>query len=82
MGLAAEEGNRWPFEDGVEVSLNGDLACVAALAFCCLARVLGLRLRDRARFSRLESDVSGSESSEMMVGEERRSAAERVMGAK
>ena len=51
-------------------------------AFCSLACVLGLRLRARDRFSRLESEVSGSESSDMGLGEVCRLAAERVIGAK
>lgn len=56
------------------------------LAFCCcLAWVLGLRLRARARFSRLESEDSGESvsSSEMgVVGDVCCLAAERVIGAK
>lgn len=51
-------------------------------AFCSLACVLGLRLRARDRFSRLESEVSGSESSDIGLGEVCRLAAERVIGAK
>ena len=58
----------------------------AVASFCLLAWVLGLRLRARARFSRLESEEgeSGSEfSSDMGRGEFCRLAvADRVMGAK
>ena len=57
----------------------------AAVSFCRLARVLGLRLRARARFSRLESEEgeSGSESSDMGEGEGALLAVtERVIGAK
>lgn len=51
-------------------------------AFCSLACVFGLRLRVRDRFSRLESEVSGSEPSDMGLGDVCRLAAERVIGAK
>lgn len=57
----------------------------AAASFCRLACVFGLRLRARARFSRLESEEgeSGSEASDMGEGEMCRLAVvERVMGAK
>ena len=84
---AAEEGERKPFMEEEESGGLLFLDCVgfeAALAFCSLAWVLGLRLRDRARFSRLESEEgdSGSESSEMVVVDGRFLAADRVMGAK
>ena len=64
-------GGFFPVEEAFEVE-----------AFCSLAYVLGLRLRARDRFSRLESEVSGSESSDMGLGEVCRLAAERVIGAK
>ena len=51
-------------------------------AFCSLACVFGLLLRVRDRFSRLESELSGSEPSDMGFGEVCRLAAERVIGAK
>lgn len=52
-------------------------------AFCCRAKVLGERLRDRARFSREESEESEDGDSGMEFGEVCRfRAAERVMGAK
>ena len=57
----------------------------AATSFCRLAWVFGLRLRARARFSRLESEdgESGSESSDIGRGELCLLAVvERVMGAK
>lgn len=57
----------------------------AAASFCRLAWVFGLRLRVRARFSRLESEEgeSGSEPSDIGEGEMcLLAAAERVMGAK
>ena len=56
-----------------------------AASFCRLAWVFGLRLRARARFSRLESEEgdSGSEPSDMGEGELCLLAvAERVTGAK
>lgn len=55
------------------------MGCEAA--FCRLAWVLGLRLRVRARFSRLESESEGSESSEIAL-DVWYLVAERVMGAK
>ena len=61
------------------------MAFEAAASFCRLAWVLGLRLRARARFSRLESEEgeTGSESSDIGEGELCRLAAtDRVMGAK
>lgn len=63
----------------------GKDAFEASASFCRLAWVFGLRLRVRARFSRLESEEgeSGSESSDMGEGELcLLAAAERVMGAK
>lgn len=83
MGEAAEDGERCPFAVGV-VSGGFSLGWEGfdELAFCCFARVFGLRLRALARFSRLESEESGSSSSEIGVGEVCRLAAERVMGAK
>ena len=70
-------------ETGIEGP--GGLFAVEAFdleAFCSLACVFGLRLRVRDRFSRLESEVSGSESSDMGLGDVCRLAAERVIGAK
>lgn len=68
-------GGFFPLEEAFEVEAFWE-------AFCSLACVLGLRLRARDRFSRLESEVSGSESSDMGLGEVCRLAAERVIGAK
>ena len=71
-------------ETGVEGS-GGLFAVEEAFeveAFCSLACVLGLRLRARDRFSRLESEVSGSDPSGMDLGDVCRLAAERVIGAK
>lgn len=86
MGDSAEKGERWPFVDGGLVGSFGDCRglTLLALSFWSLACVLGLRLRARARFSRLlsEEGLSGSESSEIGVGELRRFATERVTGAK
>ena len=83
VGEAAEEGDRCPFE---EVLGSGDCSkgCEGFedvdFRFAC---VLGLRLRALARFSRLESESSGSWSSEMASGEVALfAAAGRVMGAK
>ncbi len=64
-------GGLFPVEEAFEVE-----------AFCSLACVLGLRLRARDRFSRLESEVSGSEPSGMDLGDVCRLVAERVIGAK
>lgn len=77
----AEEGERKPF---VEASggFSFGWAGFELLAFCCFASVFGLRLRVLARFSRLESEDEGSSSSDMVSGDLRRLAAERVMGAK
>lgn len=76
---AAEKGERWPFGWGLG---SGGFCFGCEAAFCRLAWVFGLRLRARARFSRLESESEGSESSDMASGEIWRFAAERVMGAK
>ena len=73
MSGTAEEGERWPFDWGMEG--RGRAAFVLSRAFCRRARVLGERLRARARFSREESDEgdsgseSGSGASEMVEGE-------------
>lgn len=70
MEGTAEEGERCPFGWGM-----GGVAFVLSRAFCRRARVLGERLRARARFSREESEEgdSGSESgsgvSEIVEGE-------------
>lgn len=85
---AAEEGERWPLDS--ETAPSGGIFAgtddfEAAASFCRLAWVFGLRLRARARFSRLESEEgeSGSGSSDMGEGEFcLLAAAERVMGAK
>lgn len=60
------------------------VAFEAAASFCRLAWVFGLRLRARARFSRLESEEgdSGSEPSDIGEVELCLLAADRVMGAK
>lgn len=88
MGGAAEEGERWPFVcDGEGLEGSGGVA-VFSRAFWRRARVLGDRLRARARFSREESEVedveseSGSDISEMEGGEGRFLAVERIMGSK
>lgn len=86
--VAAVDGERCPFVSGREPFGGGFVdwdAFEAEASFCRLACVLGLRLRARARFSRLESEEgeSGSEASDMEAGEMWRFAvAERVMGAK
>ena len=62
-------------------ALGGAVGLVRA--FCCRAKVFGERLRDRARFSREESEESEEGDSGMEFGEVWRfRAAERVMGAK
>ena len=82
---AAEEGERKPFEEAPSGGFS--LGCVALelLAFCCfasLATVFGLRLRLLARLSRLESEDSGSSSSEIGSGVFFFLVVERVIGAK
>ena len=64
MGGAAEEGERWPFVwDGRGLEGSGGVAPFSfSKAFCRRARVLGERLRARARFSREESEEGESES--------------------
>ena len=82
-GEAAEEGERCPFETGAE--FGGFLVGCEAFdvpAFCSFACVLGLRLRARDRFSRLESEDSGSESSDIAFGDVHLLASERFIGAK
>lgn len=82
----AEEGERCPFGWGMDGS--GGAAFVLSRAFCRRARVLGERLRARARFSREESEEgdsdpeSGSGVSEMVEGEGWCFVEGRVMGVK
>ena len=64
-------GGFFVLEEAFEVDARFSLACV-----------LGLRLRARDLFSRLESEDSGSESSDIHLGDVCFLAAERVMGAK
>lgn len=80
---AADEGDSWPLEaerDGVGSFGRGDWA-ETSLALEFLVADLGLRLRTRERFSRLESEDAPS--SKMASGDRlSRAAAERVTGAK
>jgi hypothetical protein len=82
---AADEGDSWPLEvesaDDVRSFGRGDDLAEADLVWEFLVADLGLRLRTRERFSKLESE---DEPSSTMALEERlsRAAVERVMGAK
>lgn len=68
MPAAAEEGERCPFAPLVAAGIGAfegregiGGAFVRAVFFCCRAKVLGLRDRDRARFSKEESEEGDSE---------------------
>lgn len=72
-----------PFGDCFNGGTGGGASLVAERAFCWRAKVLGERDRERARFSREESEESEEDDWAIEEGEVYRlRPAERVMGAK